>query len=134
MAKELLFSVTKKDLQFETFRAGGKGGQKQNKTNSGVRVRHSDSGAVAESRTYAGQLENKKEAFRRLLETSEFVLWRKRRTAELLMDAQAKERRERDIEATVARLMGSENIRAEVQDENGDWIELGSMELEQFKS
>jgi len=38
MSKELLFSLTKKDFRVDTFRAGGKGGQKQNKTNSGVRV------------------------------------------------------------------------------------------------
>jgi protein subunit release factor B len=40
MGKELLFSLTKKDFRIDTFRAGGKGGQKQNKTSSGVRVTH----------------------------------------------------------------------------------------------
>ena len=32
MAKELLFSVTKDDFDWDYFRAGGKGGQHQNKT------------------------------------------------------------------------------------------------------
>jgi len=30
MTKQLLFSVTKKDLRVDTFRSGGKGGQNQN--------------------------------------------------------------------------------------------------------
>ena len=50
MTRELLFSVTKKDLRIDTFRAGGKGGQNQNKRNTGVRVTHPDSGAVGEAR------------------------------------------------------------------------------------
>lgn len=48
--KELLFSLTKKDFRIETFRSGGKGGQHQNKTDSGVRIVHLESGAVGESR------------------------------------------------------------------------------------
>src|SRR5262245_3261330 len=35
--KKLLFSVTKEDCDWQTFRAGGKGGQRQNKTEIGVR-------------------------------------------------------------------------------------------------
>ena len=31
MPKELLFSLTKKDFEIQTFRSGGKGGQNQNK-------------------------------------------------------------------------------------------------------
>ena len=122
MSKDLLFSVTKKDLTFETFRAGGKGGQKQNKTDSGVRIRHAASGAVAESRSHAGQLDNKKEAFRRLLDQPEFKLWMKRRTSELMLGAQEVERRERSIAAAVERQMSSENILEEVQDDTGAWV------------
>ena len=66
--KELLFSLTKKDFVVETFRAGGKGGQKQNKTDSGVRIKHPASGAVAESREERSQHQNKKIAFNFKLE------------------------------------------------------------------
>jgi len=46
MPKEKLFSITKKDLEIQTFCSGGLGGQHQNKTASGVRIIHRASGAV----------------------------------------------------------------------------------------
>ena len=60
MSKKLLFSLTKKDFVIETFRSGGPGGQNQNKRNTGVRIRHPESGAVAESRVHRTQEQNKK--------------------------------------------------------------------------
>lgn len=75
MDRELLFRLTKKDFVIETFRAGGPGGQNQNKRNTGVRIRHPESGAVAESRTYRTQEQNKKAAFERLIKTPEFQKW-----------------------------------------------------------
>jgi protein subunit release factor B len=68
--KMLLFSVTKKDLDVQTFRSGGKGGQNQNKVESGVRIIHRASGAVGESREYRDQPQNKKAAFQRMIKTS----------------------------------------------------------------
>lgn len=35
MSRQLLFSVTRDDCDWQTFRAGGKGGQNQNKVSSG---------------------------------------------------------------------------------------------------
>lgn len=66
--RELLFSVTKKDFRIYTFRAGGKGGQKQNKTSSGVRFTHIESGAVGESREERSQHRNKEIAFKRCVD------------------------------------------------------------------
>ena len=73
--KKLAFSITAKDLRVDTFRSGGKGGQHQNKTNSGVRITHDASGAVGESREHREQLQNKKAAFTRMTETKEFKSW-----------------------------------------------------------
>ena len=83
--RALLFSITKKDLDVQTFRSGGKGGQNQNKRDSGVRIIHRASGAVGESREHRTQWQNKKAAFLRLVESQEFKAWHKREVARCLM-------------------------------------------------
>jgi protein subunit release factor A len=55
----------------ETFRAGGKGGQHQNTTDSGVRLVHRPTGTRAESRTERSQLQNRRRALARLREKLE---------------------------------------------------------------
>jgi protein subunit release factor B len=75
MSRELVFSVTIKDCKVETFRAGGNGGQNQNKRNTGVRVRHLPSGAVGEAREQRSQLQNKRAAFVRMAKSKQFQVW-----------------------------------------------------------
>lgn len=77
MEKQLLFSVTKDDLRIDTFRAGGKGGQNQNKRDTGVRVTHIESGASGEGRDSRSQGQNKVEAFRRMVLSDKFKNWMK---------------------------------------------------------
>lgn len=50
----------------DTFRAGGPGGQHQNVTESGVRLRHRASGVVVTSRARRSQYQNRQECLRRL--------------------------------------------------------------------
>ena len=50
----------------ETFRSGGKGGQHQNTTDSGVRLIHEPTGVRAESRSDRSQHRNKQLALERL--------------------------------------------------------------------
>lgn len=66
--RELLWSVTKADLRIDTFRAGGKGGQNQNKRDTGVRITHIETGIAAESREHRTQMANRKAAFQKLAE------------------------------------------------------------------
>lgn len=74
-SKEHVLRVTIKDCTVQTFRAGGKGGQNQNKRDSGVRVIHPPSGARGESREGRSQLENKRKAFRKMAESLAFRRW-----------------------------------------------------------
>ena len=74
MRKSIL-SLSKKDFTVQTFQSGGKGGQHQNKTDSGVRIIHPASGARAESRAHRSQLQNKKAAFKRLTASIDFRRW-----------------------------------------------------------
>lgn len=114
MAKRgLLFRLTKKDFKIQTFKAGGKGGQHQNKTDSGVRIIHKVSGARGESRSERSQLVNKKLAFKRLIESPKFKLWLNGVVAELTTG--------KTIEQRVDEKMKPENIRVEIVGEDGKW-------------
>jgi ribosome-associated protein len=52
----------------ETFRSGGPGGQHQNVTDSGVRLRHRPTGVVVTCRARRSQLQNKTTCLQRLRE------------------------------------------------------------------
>lgn len=54
------------ECRVDTFRAGGPGGQHQNKVESGVRLTHLPTGVVATSRRHRSQVRNRAEALRRL--------------------------------------------------------------------
>lgn len=73
--REKIMSISKKDFNIQYFRAGGKGGQKQNKTSSACRIVHPASGAVGESREERQQSQNKKIAFCRLINSERFQTW-----------------------------------------------------------
>ena len=110
--KELVFSVTLKDCDVQTFRVGGHGGQKVNKTSSGVRIIHRASGAVGESRETRSQFQNKKIAFRRMAETEKFKLWVKR---QLWANPEPPEKRvQRDMDPKNLLVMGRDEGRWKV--------------------
>lgn len=63
--KEVIAS--KKDFKWDFFRAGGKGGQRQNKVDTGVRLTHTPSNIAVECRETRSQEQNKKIAFNKIV-------------------------------------------------------------------
>ena len=118
MKRELLITITKKDFDIQTFRSGGKGGQHQNKVESGVRIIHCASGAVGESRTDKSQHRNKRLALQRLTKSGKFKLWLNRMVHELSSG--------KTIEERVDEMMSSENLKIEARGKGGRWMILGN--------
>lgn len=108
--RELMFSVTLKDCEVQTFRGSGAGGQNRNKRDTGVRIIHRDSGARGESCEERSQLQNKKTAFRRMAESDIFKAWVKERSGESAR-----------VIAAVDQAMWDVNIKTEVK-KNGKWV------------
>ena len=100
------------------FSSGGPGGQNQNKRSTGARVIHHPSGARGESREERSQLQNKKAAWFRMLETPKFKLWMALETcraAALIAEAQRLQ-------------VPEEELRIEVR-QGGRWVQVTQDQL-----
>lgn len=118
MKKELLFSVKKDDFDVQTFRSGGKGGQNQNKVESGVRITHRKSGAIGESRTERSQHQNKKYAFKRLVDSDKFQKWLKIEASKYLSTWKTQKQLLEEVE----KMLRDKYLRVEIKKE-GKWSE-----------
>ena len=107
--REVLFSLTRKNFHFDTFRAGGKGGQAQNKKSTGVRCVHPPSGATGEARDTRSQYQNKRNAWLRCIETQTFRTWIRLEVARASVTQQ-------EIERWVNQQMHSSNLEIEYWD------------------
>ena len=113
--KELLFSVTKNDLEVDWFSGTGCGGQYRNKHQNCCRIRHKDSGAIATGQSQRDRVSNLKEAMENLTKSPKFKAWVKVRVGEVTGE-------KADIEAKVDRAM--RHLKFEVKDEAGNWKEV----------
>lgn len=114
--KQLLFSITKKDFEVTPFRGSGNGGQNRNKVMSCCRIKHLASGAVAEGKEQRDFPQNRKAAFKRLIEKPEFQKWYKIKCAKalgLMVDA----------DSWVEEQMKIKNLRFEMK-VDGKWQEV----------
>lgn len=111
--KELLFSVTKKELIFDYYNGSGKGGQNRNKNKNCCRIKHEPSGAVGNCQEFKSKRQNTKTAFRRMTQTKEFKEWIRVKAAEVTGQlAEIEKRVEKEL---------AENVLTEVK-EDGVWV------------
>jgi protein subunit release factor A len=106
--RRLLFSVTMKDLEMQTFSVGGHGGGGKDTSNSGVRLIHRESGAVGEGREHRSNTQNRKAAFERLANSPKFKAWHKIKCAELIYGIKPK-----TIDELLDEAMQPENLKIE---------------------
>ena len=111
MNKELLFSVTKKDLKVEFFSGTGAGGQHRNKHQNCVRIHHLESGALVTGQSYRERRQNIKEALNNLIKHPKFKVWHSRRVMEVIDG--------KTLEEKVDELMDPKNLKVEMRDEGG---------------
>lgn len=113
---QLLFSLTAKDFEIQTFCTGGNGGQHRNAKQNGVRIIHPASGARGEHRDGRDQAKNKSAAFNKLVESSKFKSWHKAEVARRLGQTAAAER-------AVKETFIPENLRVETHNSEGWHVE-----------
>lgn len=116
MTRELLFSVTLGDLEVQTFRSGGPGGQNQNKRDTGVRLIHHPSGARGESREERSQHQNKRLALVKLSKTPQFRYW----VAQVVKSMDGGLTPEQWVEQEMQKL---DHFKIEYKDAQGKWVD-----------
>lgn len=112
MARELLFSISKKDFKIDWYSGTGAGGQNRNKHANYCRLTHIESGAIATGQDHKEQKSNLRDAFSKIQQTMAFKSWHSIKIREML---EAK-----TTEQVVDEMMSDENLRVEVK-VNGKW-------------
>lgn len=116
--KRVLFSVSIKDCRVDELAStSGAGGQNRNRRHTAIRVTHPPSKAVGYSADERSQLQNKRAAFIRMINTREFKNWHRLETARRLGQP--------SVEQLVEDAMHPSNIRTEVLNDKSQWVPFG---------
>lgn len=103
------FSVSISDCREEFFRGSGNGGQKKQKTSSGVRLTHEPSGVTVESEAQRSQHANRVDALTKLAKHPKFRAW-------CSMHAQARAEGFANVERKIDAAMDEKNLKIELTD------------------
>ena len=113
--RKLLFSITKKDLEISYFSGTGGGGQHRNRHMNCVRLRHRDSGVSVTGQSEKSQGKNIREALNNLVKHPKFKMWHRNKVQETI--------EQRTLEELVDEMMKPENLKVEIRDSGGKWID-----------
>jgi protein subunit release factor B len=102
-----LFTITPADLREERYRGSGAGGQNRNKRDTGIRFTHEPSGAVGESEAQRSQVQNRREALRKLSVHPKFTAWARAQAAAIVEG-------HRSLDEKVDKMMEPSHLRVEV--------------------
>lgn len=111
--KELIFSVTRKDLEITYYNGSGNGGQNRNNRANCVRIRHPESGVIATGQDERTKEQNLRNAFKRLAHHPKFRAWLKIKTSQAALTKEAKTKEEWEINKKVDEAMREENLKVE---------------------
>lgn len=111
--RERVRILSEKDLSISYFCGSGAGGQARNKVASGVLIRHEESGASGRASDSRSQADNKKSAFKRMLETPQMKFWLAKKIYEI--------RNEETIAESVAKETTGANLKYEIKNAQGQW-------------
>jgi|GEM_PF-1678000 protein subunit release factor A len=113
--KDILFRVTKEDMNITYFSGKGGGGQHRNRHMNCVRLNHKDSGVMVTGQSNKEKQSNIKEALQNLVKHPKFKIWHNKRTWEELNKV--------SIDEIVDKMMVESNLKIEEQvDEK--WVKI----------
>lgn len=113
--KDLIFSLTKKDLKISYFSGSGGGGQHRNRHNNCVRIHHPESGVTVQATEHKSLMQNKTLAFKRLVGDEKFSNWLKVTASFIMKDGKT-------VGEKVEEDMRDENIKVEKR-VDGKWVD-----------
>ena len=114
--KQLVLSLSKDNGDFivETFSGSGAGGQNRNRKQKCVRIKHPASKSVAVATEERSLEQNKRKAFKRLINSDSFKKWHKMEVARICGNIDS-------VEEIVNQGMNPKNIKVEVR-KSGNWV------------